>query len=134
MSHRVFFAYALIAGLLLSGCMGTGEVINLEINPLPTSSSRDKKAPRDESILIVVDAFKDVRKDKKKIGLRTHFWGGITNFNAWKGEIGDGMANLTRDANDGSIPNHIDRCRRPAHSRAMVSVPGTWRNRRVRDP
>jgi len=75
--------------------MGTGEVINLEINPLPTSSSRDKKAPRDESILIVVDAFKDVRKDKKKIGLRTHFWGGITNFNAWNGEIGDGMANLT---------------------------------------
>ena len=94
MSHRVFIAYALIAGLLLTGCMGTGKVINLDIKPLPTSS-RDKKAPPDESLLIVVDPFKDVREDTTKIGLRTHFWGGITKFNAWNGEIGDGMANLT---------------------------------------
>ena len=44
--------------------------------------------------MIAVDTFKDGRPDTKRVGVRTHFWGGITNFNAWNGEIGDGMANL----------------------------------------
>ena len=31
----------------------------------------------------------------ERVGVRTHFWGGVTNFNAWNGKIGDGMADLS---------------------------------------
>jgi len=92
-SLRLLFAYALIVGLLLPGCMGTGEVINLDVQPLPTSSP-EHTDPMNESLVIAVDTFKDGRPDTKRVGVRTHLWGGITNFNAWNGEIGDGMANL----------------------------------------
>lgn len=94
MSLRLLFAYVLIVGLLLPGCMGTGEVINFEVKPLRTPPV-EHTDPMNESLVIAVDTFKDGRPDTKRIGVRTHFWGGITNFNAWNGEIGDGMANLS---------------------------------------
>ncbi len=94
MSLRLLSAYALIAGLLLPGCMGTGEVVNLDVEPLSTPP-REHTDPVNESLVIAVDTFKDGRSDTKRIGVRTHLWGGVTNFNAWNGEIGDGMANLT---------------------------------------
>jgi hypothetical protein len=73
--------------------MGTGEVINFDVEPLSTAP-REHTDPMNESLVIAVDSFKDGRPDTKRIGVRTHFWGGVTNFNAWNGEIGDGMANL----------------------------------------
>jgi len=73
--------------------MGTGEVINLDVKPLSTPP-REHTDPMNESLVIGVDSFKDGRPDTKRIGVRTHLWGGVTNFNAWNGEIGDGMANL----------------------------------------
>jgi hypothetical protein len=73
--------------------MGTGEVVNLNVEPLSTAP-REHTDPMNESLVIAVDTFKDGRPDTKRVGVRTHFWGGITNFNAWNGEIGDGMANL----------------------------------------
>ncbi|UCE62991.1 MAG: hypothetical protein JSU59_08935, partial [Nitrospirota bacterium] len=94
MSLRLLFAYALIVGLLLPGCMGTGEVINLEVQPLRTPAV-EHTDPMNEALVIAVDTFKDGRPDTKRVGVRTHFWGGITNFNAWNGEIGEGMANLS---------------------------------------
>ena len=93
MAIRIFLTYAILFGLLLSGCQGTGEVINLTPKPL-TVSSKQKKGLPDKSLSIGVETFKDAREQKKRIGIRTHFWGGITNFNAWNGEIGDGMAKL----------------------------------------
>lgn len=93
MSLRLLFVYALIVGLLLPGCMGTGEVINFDVEPLSTTPP-EHTDPMKESLVIAVDTFTDGRPDTKRIGVRTHIWGGITNFNAWNGEIGDGMANL----------------------------------------
>ena len=93
MSLRLFFAYALIAALLLPGCLGTGEVIDLNLQPLPGSPKGSKGSP-DESLVIAVDPFRDGRENTKRIGFRTHFWGGFTNFTAWNGDIGEGMAKL----------------------------------------
>ena len=93
MSLRLLFAYVLMVGLLLPGCMGTGEVINLNVKPLSTAP-REHTDPMNESLVIAVDSFKDGRPDTKRVGVRTHLWGGVTNFNAWNGEIGDGMAKL----------------------------------------
>ena len=93
MSLRLLFAYALIVGSLLPGCMGTGETVNLNVQPLATAP-HEHPDPMNEALVIAVDSFKDQRPDTKRVGVRTHFWGGVTNFNAWNGEIGDGMAKL----------------------------------------
>ncbi len=93
MSLRPLFAYALLVGLLLPGCMGTGETISFDVHPLSTTPS-EHMDPMNESLVIAVGTFTDARPDTERIGIRTHFWGGITSFNAWNGKIGDGMADL----------------------------------------
>ena len=93
MSLRLLFASALLVALLLPGCMGTGGTVNFDIQPLSTTP-REHTDPMNESLVIAVDTFTDGRPDTKRVGVRTHFWGGVTNFNAWNGKIGDGMADL----------------------------------------
>lgn len=93
---RALLPYALVASLLLPGCVGTGKVVSVDLKPLPLQSHQNE-SPQKEALLVAVDTFKDGRQDKRRIGLRTHFWGGVTFFDAWKGEMGEGMANLTVD-------------------------------------
>ena len=93
MTLRAVFSCSLITLLFLSGCQGTGKVINLDLQALP-ANSKQLEAYHDDSLVIAVDDFQDLRPEKKRIGTRTHFWGGVTHFNAWDGDIGGGMANL----------------------------------------
>ena len=93
MTLRAVFSCSLITVLFLGGCQGTGKVMNLDLQALP-ANTRQLEAFHDDSLIIAVDDFQDIRQEKKRIGTRTHFWGGVTHFNAWDGDIGDGMANL----------------------------------------
>ena len=93
MTRRAVFSCSFIIILFLSGCQGTGKVVNFDLEALP-ANTKQLEAYHDDSLIIAVDDFKDVRPEKKRIGTRTHFWGGVTHFNAWNGDIGSGMANL----------------------------------------
>lgn len=83
----------LMSGLVLSGCPATGQMVNF--NPHAMSSQRvNANAIQEEALTIVVNPFQDARPQQQRLGSRTHMWGGVTNFNAWNGNISEGMANL----------------------------------------
>lgn len=83
----------LLLSLMLGGCQGTGEMHNFNLHALPSSPARSE-AFHDDSIKILVQPFQDNRNQTQRLGHRTHFWGGTTQFNAWNGNVGDGMADL----------------------------------------
>ena len=92
-SQNVRRLLSIISILVLTGCQGTGQTVNF--NPHAISSPPSKTASIDEeNLTIVVEPFQDARPDKKRLGVRTHFWGGVTNFNAWNGNMSEGMATL----------------------------------------
>ena len=84
----------LLFALTLSGCQGTGQMHNFDLRALPSSPARSE-AFHDDSMKILVKAFQDNRAQTERIGRRTHVPGGITQFNAWNGNVGEGMADLT---------------------------------------
>ncbi len=82
--------------LILSGCQGTGAMVNFDPQTIP-HNPKVAEPSHDDTLRISVSPFTDSRGHQNKIGTRTHFWGGTTNFNAWNGQIGEGMANLAVD-------------------------------------
>ena len=83
----------LVVGLFASGCQGTGEMINFDLEAV-SSKSQTSEAYHDDTLRISVNAFEDHRSQKDKFGTRTHLWGGTTSFNTWNGNVGEGMADL----------------------------------------
>ncbi len=83
----------LFFSLFLTGCPGTGQMHNFDLHALPSAPARGETA-QDDSMLIAVEPFQDQRPQTKRIGRRTHITGGITQFNAWNGDISNGMADL----------------------------------------
>ncbi len=74
---RVGAGVLLLAGLLVtSGCGGTGQTVYMDVVP--------KQAPVQmadpDSVKIVIEPFEDRRVEKGRVGMRTHLWGGVTNF------------------------------------------------------
>ena len=76
--------------MLLSGCQGKGNTINFDPHALPSTRAQAVH----EDLTILVEPFQDARSQKHRLGSRTHFWGGKTHFNAWNGNISEGMADL----------------------------------------
>jgi len=68
-------------------------MVNFDLHPMP-SNSAPGEAFHDDTLRIAVSPFQDHRQEQSRIGKRTHFWGGTTQFNAWNGQIGEGMADL----------------------------------------
>lgn len=88
------FGLVVMAGfLLLAGCAGTGEVVNLDVRFKPT----DVQPVDTQPLKIVVETFEDKRADKSKLGLRTHLWGGVTYFNVPGGRPGEVAAQALAD-------------------------------------
>jgi len=83
----------LIISLALTGCQGTGQLHNFDPHALSSAKSHSEALSPDR-LMIGVVAFQDSRSHKGRIGSRTHFWGGTTNFNVWDGNLGEGMADL----------------------------------------
>jgi hypothetical protein len=87
-----WFIIVCIASLGFGGCQGSGQTVNFNPHAYPATI---KASPNHhEDLTIVVEPFEDKRSEKSRLGSRTHFWGGATHFNAWNGNIGDGMADL----------------------------------------
>lgn len=81
--------------LALAGCAGKGQVIDLDVQAIP--SDTEMPAKRAEAPTIAVVPFEDLRPDKSKLGTRTHLWGGETHFNVSQGKVGDVVAQVTAD-------------------------------------
>lgn len=84
---------SIVGSLLLVGCQGSGHTINLEPHALPSHSSHTTSVHEDD-LTILVEPFQDARPQHDRLGTRTHLWGGVTHFNAWNGNISEGMADL----------------------------------------
>ena len=83
----------IVGGFLLAGCQGAGNTVNFEPRALsvrPPSMSTSQGG----DLTILVKPFQDARPQQHRLGSRTHLWGGVTHFNAWNGNISEGMANL----------------------------------------
>jgi hypothetical protein len=92
-STSIRFLLSIVGSLLIIGCQGTGHTVNFEPRALISSSSKVAMAQGD-NLTILVEPFQDARPQQHRLGSRTHFWGGVTHFNAWNGHISDGMADL----------------------------------------
>ncbi|GJL50192.1 hypothetical protein [Candidatus Nitrospira salsa] len=90
--HKVCTVF-ILTFFTLAGCQGTGEMVNFDLRAMPASSAAGE-AFHDDTLRIAVSPFQDHRQEQSRIGKRTHFWGGTTQFNAWNGQIGEGLADL----------------------------------------
>lgn len=84
----------LIALIVLFGCAGKGEVKKLDILPkFPAAQSAEP-----ESAKIVIEPFEDMRREKNRLGLRTHLGGGATYFDVAGGQLGETLAEGVADS------------------------------------
>ncbi len=86
-------------GLMLSaGCGGSGQTVHFDV--LPPQQPVQQAEP--EAVKIVIEPFEDRRADKHRIGMRTHLWGGVTNFNVTGEKPGEVYAQALADRVRGS--------------------------------
>jgi len=95
-STSTTFFLAIVGSLLLTGCQGSGTTLNFDPRALTANATHTITASTDD-LTILVEPFQDARPQHTKLGLRTHLWGGVTHFNAWNGNISEGMANMAID-------------------------------------
>ena len=93
-SRTLVHLFCLASLLFLSACQGTGQVVNFDLQALPSITNQPDSSQN--SLVILVEPFQDTR-GKDLIGTRTHLWGGETYFNAWNGDISKGMASLATE-------------------------------------
>ncbi len=76
----------LLAGLLLSGCHGSGEISKLRVQHV--ESDIDSKG---STLTVAVSPFDDRRQASKHLGLRIHQGGGETYFDVMDGTLSQGV-------------------------------------------
>ena len=86
-------SYAFGVILLLAGCAGTGEVIPLKIQALPSVRSINQNF---QDIKVVVEPFEE-GSEASRLGVRTHLGGGETVFTVQGGKPGDAVAQVVAD-------------------------------------
>jgi hypothetical protein len=79
----------------LAGCVGTGEVIPLQIHPIVTKSEAISKPT--PALRVAVGPFEDGRSHKTGLGVRTHLWGGVSYFDVPGGNPADVVAQALTD-------------------------------------
>ena len=79
--------------LLLSGCAGTGDIIPLKIQVLPSARSINQNF---QDIKVVVERFEE-GSEGGRLGVRTHLGGGETILTAQGGKIGEVVAQVVAD-------------------------------------
>jgi hypothetical protein len=84
--------------MLSAGCGGSGQTVHFDV--LPPQQPVQQAEP--EGVKIVIEPFEDRRADKHRIGMRTHLWGGTTNFNVTGEKPGDLYAQALADRLRGS--------------------------------
>ena len=84
----------LLASILVAGCAGSGQRIDLKV---PIANMAGEKAASASSATIVIEPFDDQRSDRSRLGTRLHLWGGESHFNVPSGTLGEGTAQTFAD-------------------------------------
>jgi uncharacterized lipoprotein YajG len=84
---------ALLGLIVLAGCAGTGEVVPLKIQALPSVRSINQNL---QDITVLVESFEE-SAGIDQLGVRTHLGGGQTTFTAQGGRPGLIMARVVAD-------------------------------------
>jgi len=90
-TRTVLFAFG-VGLMALIGCAGKGEVVTLEIQTTPPATEAVAKTA--EGVRVAVAAFEDARPETKRLGIRTHLWGGETYFDVAGGKPAEVVAPL----------------------------------------
>jgi hypothetical protein len=88
-----FFGW--IGLVTLVGCAGTGEVIPLQLHPVPAAA--EKMAKPAAAIRVALGSFEDGRTHQTGLGVRTHVWGGVSYFDVPGGIPADAVAQALAD-------------------------------------
>lgn len=88
----ISLAFGLV--LLLAGCAGTGAVIPLKIQALPSIRSINQSF---QDIKVVVEPFEEDPAAAGRLGVRTHLGGGETIFAVQGGRLGETVAQVVAD-------------------------------------
>lgn len=71
----------------LTGCSGSGQVVNLNITALPSEEAGLQSVGQSDRLRIRITPFEDVRPNQDTLGVRTHLGGGTTAY-----KVGGGPA------------------------------------------
>ena len=89
MKHYHSVAIGLLGFILVTGCAGKGERIDLKI---PIAKGTDEKVVTLNSATVVIQPFEDHRTDRSRLGTRHHLWGGESYFSLSSGSLGETTA------------------------------------------
>lgn len=87
----------LIGLFTMVGCAGTGEVIPLQLHPVPASAEKMKTATQAAPLRVAIGPFDDGRSYHTGLGVRIHLWGGISYFDVPGGKPTDAVAQALTD-------------------------------------
>jgi len=79
--------------LAVAGCAGTGDIIPLNIQALPSVRTLNQNF---QDIKVVVERFEE-SSETGRLGVRTHLGGGETVFTSQGGKIGEAVAQVVAD-------------------------------------
>ena len=95
-TERLGVGIVFTASLLMgTGCGGTGKTVYLDVQQKQAAAQYQYMEP--EPVRIVIESFEDRRREKSRLGLRTHLWGGVTYFNVAGERPGDVIAQALAD-------------------------------------
>ena len=94
MRHYRFLGIGLLGIILVSGCAGKGERIDLNV---PVPSGAGEKAVAMSSPTVSIQPFEDHRTDRSHLGIRHHLWGGESHFSLSSGTLSEATAEAFAD-------------------------------------
>lgn len=89
MKHYHSVAIGLLGFIIVTGCAGKGERIDLKI---PIAKGTDEKVVALSSATVAIQPFEDHRTDRSRLGTRHHLWGGESYFSLSSGSLGETTA------------------------------------------
>jgi hypothetical protein len=92
--HYQIAGIGLLGIILVAGCGGSGERIDLKV---PKATGADEKVVAMNSATIAIQPFEDSRTDRVYLGTRHHLWGGESHFSLSSGTLGDATAQAFAD-------------------------------------
>ena len=120
MKHLLMPLLGGVGLITLIGCVGTGEVIPLQLDVAPSGVQKIVKP--NEPLKVVIGEFVDGRKSQTGLGIRTHLWGGVSYFDVPGNKPADTVARLLTDY---LIANGWNVLKEGSTERADVVLTGT---------